>query len=91
MVAKEDVGVKDLHKLIVDSIVRHSNLTERELESLDIEEMEKRLKIRAAPPRTYFHWEIGEKTGWQIRPYKFVSVEELNKRERRLETVLGKI
>lgn len=82
--------LKNLNKEMIDVIVSRTTLTADDIEKLDIEKIEKKLGIKATTPKTYFSWEKGEKQGLQISSYTFVPKEVLNKRERRLDTILSK-
>lgn len=79
---------KSLNAELIDAIAARTPLSADEIKNLDIEEIEKRLDIKARAPRTYFAWEKGEKLGLQLSPYKFVSKEVIDKRERRMDTLL---
>lgn len=82
--------LKILNKEIIDAIVSRTSLTADNIETWDIEKIEKELGIKAAIPKRYFSWEKGEKQGLQLSLYKFVPKEVFDKRERRLDAFLSK-
>ena len=85
---EKELTIESLNVELVDAIAAKTSLSVEEIKSLDIEEIEKRLDIKARAPKTYFAWEEGEKMGLQILPYKFVPKEVIDKRECQMDMVL---
>ncbi|MCD6206945.1 MAG: hypothetical protein J7J06_03015 [Methanosarcinales archaeon] len=81
--------LKDVNKYLVDMIAARTHLDRSQIENLDIEEVERELNIKTAVPKIYSGWGRGEKVGWQVSPYNFVSKKDLDKRERRLGSILS--
>ena len=75
--------LKNVNRELVDAIAARTSLDPDQ-----IEEIEEKLGIKAAPPKIYFGWERGEKVGWQFFPYKFVSKTDLDRRDERLDSIL---
>lgn len=73
---------------LIDAIAAKTSLSIEEIKNLDMEEIEKKLDIKARAPKIYFAWEEGEKRGLQLLPYKFVPKEVIDKRERQMDMVL---
>lgn len=85
---EKELTIESLNVKLIDAIVAKTSLSVEEIKSLDIEEIEKKLDIKARAPNSYFAWEEGEKMGLQILPYKFVPKEAIDKRERQMDMVL---
>jgi hypothetical protein len=80
--------LEEIGDLLLESISHRTKLTIPELVESDIEEIEKKLKIEARSPRIHFEWEAIEKMGWQLSQNAFVSEEELDRRERKIASLV---
>lgn len=81
--------ITELNKKIVQQIIKHSDLSVDDIRNNTLREIEDKQNIKAKQPRIYFKWEVGEKVGWQFHSYKFVTNEEYEKREQRLDRLLN--
>ena len=81
---------KHLDKAIIEAIVARTSLSANQIKTWDIERIEEEIGIKAVAPKKCFAWEKGEKPGWQISPYKFISRVEFDKRESRLDKLMGR-
>jgi len=92
MLIKDSSLVKNKDKLaavnrqLVESIIQRTNLSEIDIETLDIEMIEKKIGIRAKAKKLFFDWENSEKDGWQN--LKFVDEKKLCERELRMDKEL---
>ena len=80
--------ITELNKKITEQILKHSTLSLEEIQRDTLRDIEDKQMIKAKQPKIYFKWEAGEKVGWQIHSYKFVTDKEYDKREKRLERLL---
>ena len=85
---ERELTIESLNVKLIDAIAAETSLSAEEIKNLDMEEIEKRLDIKARAPKTYFAWEEGEKMGLQLSPYKFVPKEVIDKRERKMDMFL---
>ncbi|CAD6492814.1 MAG: hypothetical protein DIAAKJNI_00394 [Candidatus Argoarchaeum ethanivorans] len=85
---KHKEKLEEVDNVLLDAISHRTNLNKNEIKTLDMEEIEKKLKIRAKPPKIHFEWELAEKMGWQLTQTKFTSEEELNRREKMVDTLI---
>lgn len=81
---KDKLEAMDRQLLI--SIARHTGLTENDVRTLDIEDIEKKVGIKAKAKRIHFSWENVEKEGWQN--LRFIDEEKLKKREMQMDREL---
>jgi hypothetical protein len=88
MEGEDKSALKRLDRTIIEAIVAKTSLSADQIKTWDIEKIEKEIGIKAVTPKRYFAWEKGEKVGWQIFPYKFVSREVFDKRESRLDKLM---
>lgn len=85
---EKELTIESLNVELIDAIAAKTSLSIEEIKNLDMEEIEKKLDIKARAPKIYFAWEEGEKRGLQLLPYKFVPKEVIDKRERQMDMVL---
>ena len=78
-----------IDRLLLNSIIQCTDLNERDLKTMDIEVIEKKVGIKTRASKVFFDWENSEKDGWQNQ--KFVSEEELNNRELRMDEELKRL
>ena len=86
--------MRKLHRDIVKGIEKRSSLTEKDLNELDIEEIEKKIGIKIVNPKKSpitFGWELGERFGWQYLDMDFVSEKEYKKREADVDSAVKKL
>ncbi len=81
---------ESLDREIIEAIVAKTSLSADQIKTWDIEKIEEEVGIKAVAPKKYFAWEKGEKLGWQIFPYKFISRGEFDKRESRLDKLMDR-
>ena len=80
--------MRKLHRDIVKGIEKRSSLTEKDLDELDIGEIEKKIGIKIVNPNKSpitFEWELGERLEWEFLDMDFVSEEEYKKREAEID------
>ena len=80
--------MRKLHKDIVRGIAKRSSLTEKDLDELDIGEIEKKIGVKLVNPKKSpitFEWELGERLEWEFLDMDFVSEEEYKKREAEID------
>jgi hypothetical protein len=85
---ERELTIESLNVKLIDAIAAETSLSIEEIRNLDMEEIEKKLDIKARAPKSYFAWEEGEKMGLQLSPYKFVPKEVIDKRERQMDMIL---
>ena len=80
--------MEELDKKIVQHISKRTNLKVSDIRKKTLREIEIEQKIQSKPPKNYFKWEAGEKTGWQTQNRIFVTEKQYEKREKRLNNLL---
>lgn len=88
---EKQITIGSLTAELIDAIVARTHLSRSDIKNLDIEQIGKKLGIKAKTAQKYFAWEEGEKMGVQLAPYKFVPKEVLDKREQRMDVILRKL
>ena len=86
--------MRKLHRDIVRGIEKSSSLTEKDLDELDIGEIEKKIGVKLVNPKKLpitFEWELGERFGWQFHDLDFVSEKEYEKREADVDSAIRKL
>ena len=79
---ERELTIESLNVELIDAIAAKTSLSVEEIKNLDMEEIEKKLDIKARAPKIYCSWEEGKKMGLKLLPYKFVPKEVIDKRER---------
>ena len=90
----DTLKMRKLHRDIVRGIEKRSSLTEKDLNELDIEEIEKKIGVKLVNPKKSpitFEWELGERLGWQFLDMDFISEKEYEEREAEVDSALRKL